>query len=124
MPFPVRCRNWLLDGTAVHHGDMPAGWREIHDEPSEPIRGIQHVLFWKDYRQLGGVPGRAYERDYVAGEFWSEEDPDETAFVGTSRVRVWFVDLFEDATSERGYIRMRKRPCPEACQYTATLRTP
>lgn len=89
----------------------PAAWRDLGDEPPEPIRGIQRSLFWNDYRQLGGRPGPAYERDYVPGEFWSEEDPEERAFARTTRVQVWFVDLFDEATPERGYIRTRK-PLP------------
>ena len=78
--------------------------------PPEPYRSIQREVFWRDRRWLEAHPvGASYERDYVPGEFWSEDDFGDPS--GVERIRVWWTDLFEEPTPDRGYIRMRQ-PLP------------
>ena len=72
----------------------------MDSRPPEPYRSIQRKVFWRDRRWLDAHPvASSFERDYVPGEFWSEEHFRHPS--GVERVRVWRANLFRDATHGR-----------------------
>jgi hypothetical protein len=64
-------------------------------------------MFWRDRRWLEHHPvGAVLERHYVPGEFWSAHNFRDVT--GVTGVRVWWVDLFQEANRARGFIRTRQ----------------
>ncbi len=96
-----------------------SAWIAAQPLPKQAIRAVMFETFCRDCQWFEAHgDGAGYEREYVPGEFWAEEDPMEEQYTGAERVRVWLIDLFQEPNGERGLIRMRK-PLPSGVPVTS-----